>query len=287
MIPGWLIARLLFSRPRSTALPVAPPENALLALGLGFCAVMVLGMVLTIISLAGLARPILSWHITLAANALTLALLGVAVKSGARLEMPLAWPSWPVLSIAGLAGFLRLSDLGWSEFQGDEARILLRAMAAIQGVPDALLAHRKVPGEILVTLPFFGQLGAITELTGRLPFALSAVAAVVTFYMLARELFDWRVALVAGLLLAVNGYSVAFGRILQYDSLAFLLGLLGLMCCIRFGRGEQPVVSLALAGSTLLCSAGLIALGAMFFVLPVISSWVPDSLPWKIIDGGW
>jgi hypothetical protein len=145
-------------------------------------------------------------------------------------------------------------------------------MAAIQGVSDALLAHRKVPGEILVIVPFFGQLGGMTELVGRLPFALSGVAGIAAFVILARELFDERVALSAGLLLAVNGYSVAFGRILQYDSLSFFLGTLALLCSLRFWRGERPTVGLALAGSALLCGSGLIALGTVFFALP--AAWL-------------
>src|SRR5262249_44798482 len=132
----------------------------------------------------------------------------------------------------------RLVDLGWSEFQGDEARIVLRAMAAIQGADGALAAHRKVPGEILLTYLFAGSLGQIVEGVARLPFALAGVGAVLAFYSLTRKLLGGPAALLAGLLLAVNGYFVAFGRILQYDSLAFFLGVNGLLCCWRFGQAE-------------------------------------------------
>jgi 4-amino-4-deoxy-L-arabinose transferase-like glycosyltransferase len=238
---------------------------------------------LTGLALIGLTRPVQSWQVTLAANVLVVVLLALAVIRGIALRQCWSLPSWPLLTVVCLAGLLRLTDLGWSEFQGDEARILLRAMAAIQGVPDALLAHRKVPGEILVTLPFFAQLGEMTELVGRLPFAISGVLGVAAFFILARELFDARVALIAGLLLAVNGYSVAFGRILQYDSLAFFLGTLGVLCSVRFWRDERPHVGLALAGSALLCAAGLIALGAVFFALP--AAWLVGARLWREPSG--
>src|SRR5205823_114545 len=86
----------------------------------------------------------------------------------------------------------------------------------------------------------------------------------------ARALFDGRAALAAALLLAVNGYFVAFGRILQYDSLAFFLGTVGLLCCWRFGRDDRPATAWAILGALLLASAVLVALGAIFFGLPAL-----------------
>lgn len=270
-LPGWMLSALIVggSAPLEHHSPTRPPSGGLLlAIALGLCSMLPLGLTLTLMAAVGILRPLQSWHIAMAANALVLALLAPA--RWRRTDLRLRWPrpDWALIAVTLVAGVLRLWDLGWSEFQGDEARILLRAMAAIQGVPDALLAHRKVPGEILVTLMFYGQLGETTELAGRLPFALAGVAGAAAFTLLARELFDARVALLAGLLLAVNGYFVGFGRILQYESPAFLLGTLGLLCAARFGRGAEPRWGLALAGSALLCAAGLIALGAMFLVAP-------------------
>jgi 4-amino-4-deoxy-L-arabinose transferase-like glycosyltransferase len=278
VLPGLLSVELLL--PDSGTENRDLPERFLLALGLGYCVALLLGAILTVLAVLGLTRSVQSWHATAVANALIIALLSLVFvgRSGSRPRY--SRPGWPLLAIVGLAGVLRLWDLGWSELQGDEARILLRVMAAIQGVPDALLAHRKVPGEILVALPFYAQLGGMTELVARLPFALAGVGGVAAFFMLARELLGARAAVVAGFLLAVNGYFVGFGRILQYDSLAFLLGTLALLCCVRFGRGEQPQVGLALTGSTLLCGAGLMALGAVFFVLPaacIIGARFADS----------
>jgi 4-amino-4-deoxy-L-arabinose transferase-like glycosyltransferase len=193
--------------------------------------------------------------------------------------------SWPILLILAVAAPLRLLDLGWSEFQGDEARVVLRAMAALQGADGALAAHRKVPGEILLTYLFAGSVGQIVEQIARLPFALAGVGAVLAFYSLARKLLGGAAALVAGLLLAVNGYFVAFGRILQYDSLSFFLGIAGLLCCWRFGqaardsgagdrapsrRDDHAPFAWAFLASLLLSGAALVALGAVFLVPPAL-----------------
>jgi 4-amino-4-deoxy-L-arabinose transferase-like glycosyltransferase len=193
--------------------------------------------------------------------------------------------SWPVLLLLAVAAPLRLADLGWSEFQGDEARVVLRAMAALQGADGALAAHRKVPGEITLAYLFAGSLGQIYEGVARLPYALAGVGAVLAFYSLASRLLGGPAALVAGLLLAVNGYFVAFGRILQYDSLSFFLGISGLLCCWQFGRAPTDQhddlagrddaaggssVAWAFLGALLLAGAALVALGAVFLVPPAL-----------------
>ena len=312
MLPGWLVVRLALppvagGEPVSGVGPatgVGPIERALLALGAGYPLAMLVGLAAIVPF-----RTVDGWQITALAVVLVVA-LAVAVATTRRpVRLPdqrrsdvgstlhltrsdvgsthvlprLGGSSLPVLGgwgaalllVLAVAGTLRLADLGWSEFQGDEARILLRAMAALQGVPDALAAHRKVPGEILLSLAFYGQLGAMTEIVGRLPFALAGVAGVAAFAVLARELLGERAGLVAGLLMAVNGYFVAFGRILQYDSLAFFLGTLGLLCCLRFVRAERPSAGLALLGSLCLFGAVMVALGAIFFLPPALVLLAP------------
>ena len=171
---------------------------------------------------------------------------------------------------------------------------MLRAMAALQGADGALAAHRKVPGEILLAYLFAGSLGQIVEHVARLPYALAGVGAVLAFFSLARKLLGGPAALVAGLLLAVNGYFVAFGRILQYDSLAFFLGIAGLICCWRFGRtahdpdqdasapddaDDRAPIVWAFLGALLLSGAALVALGAIFLVLPALRAGVARPGP--------
>ncbi|MCC6177244.1 MAG: glycosyltransferase family 39 protein [Chloroflexi bacterium] len=220
--------------------------------------------------------------------------LGSSAPRHSRLALLHSLRAQPLLLVALVAAPLRLFDLGWSEFQGDEARILLRAMAALQGEPGALAAHRKVPGEILLTYVFYGQLGAMTELVGRLPFALAGVLGVLAFAHLASILFGRPAGLIAGLLLAVNGYYVAFGRILQYDSLAFFLGTVGLLCCWRFGQAHVGHVEVVRSAVRTLDDAAALPEGNAERVVPSRLASPPDRSTesadlndWPGVVGGW
>jgi 4-amino-4-deoxy-L-arabinose transferase-like glycosyltransferase len=333
LLPGWLLIGLLLP---SLGLRAAQRlETAILVLAAGYGLAVLLGL-----ALHALFRPIAPWQLAAGGELLVLALAVAAGCRRARLpflpataDLPplsdaraggrgaegrLLSQVWPVLLLLAFAVPLRLFDLGWSEFQGDEARVVLRAMAALQGADGALAAHRKVPGEILLTYLFAGSLGQIAEHVARLPFALAGVGAVLAFYSLARLLLGGPAALVAGLLLAVNGYFVAFGRLLQYDSLAFFLGIAGLLCCWRFGRAgpddpDDPghpehdpehdgaplarPVAWALLGALLLGGAALVALGAVFLVPPALlliwpglvryrRSWrVLAAWAWPVVPG--
>ncbi len=309
LLPGYLLVRVLLPG-RS----ICRLDTMLLAVGAGYSVAILLGL-----ALHTLFRPIAPWQIAVGGGLLVVALALAAARrnAGALPEHSAPVPAgttgsrlrgwllacWPVLLVLAVAAPLRLADLGWSEFQGDEARVMLRAMAALQGADGALAAHRKVPGEILLAYLFAGSLGQIVEQVARLPYALSGVGAVLAFYSLARKLLGPLAALIAGLLLAVNGYFVAFGRILQYDSLAFFLGITGLLCCWQFGRGSgaahdddtpasgrsggnltsavpddaasrpltlSQAVPWAILGALLLSGAALVALGAIFLVLPAL-----------------
>jgi hypothetical protein len=296
LLPGWLLVGLLLPRRPGESL-----ETGLLIIASGYCLAILLGLVLHT-----LFRPIAPWQIAVGGGLLVLTLTGLAWRrrdptprpplhrngegerlreSGVAKVKRLLVGIWPLVLLLAVTAPLRLIDLGWSEFQGDEARVVLRAMAALQGADGALAAHRKVPGEILLAYLFAGSLGQIQEQTARLPYALAAVGAVLAFYRLARGLLGGPAALAAGLLLAVNGYFVAFGRILQYDSLAFFLGIVGLVCCWRFGQcapisseaagpgqpddNRTPLVW-AFLGALLLSGAALVALGAVFLLPPAL-----------------
>ena len=300
VLPGWLLVGL-----QVPARPGEHLETALLATAAGYAQAILLGL-----ALHAAFRPIAPWQIATGGALLVLALavatarrgaptprplphFGVAGEGAIRFPLPRARGRglggrghlWPVLLIVVVAAPLRLLDLGWSEFQGDEARVVLRALAALQGADGALAAHRKVPGEILLTYLFAGSLGQIVEHVARLPFALAGVGAVLAFYSLARKLLGGPAALAAALLLAVNGYFVAFGRILQYDSLAFFLGIAGLICCWRFGRAahdprpdDRAPIVWAFLGALLLSGAALVALGAVFLVPPALALAWPGLL---------
>lgn len=273
-LPGHLLVQAAFTGPQPE-----PLERHLLALGCGYVLAAFLAL-----GLYTLFRPLHGLHLIAAADVVNAALLLLGLARGARLLPRLSRPTWQVLAVLVVAAPFRLFNLGWSEFQGDEAEVVLRSFALLQGHADALLVHAKPPGEILLHALVAGVLGGVTELTSRLPFTLAGLAGVLAAYRLGRMLFGWRAGLTAGLLLAVNGYFVAFGRILQYPSVALLLETMAVLCLVRFRH--SPRGGYAVVGALLLVGSALTALSAVF-LLPVaaLALWPrafgPGRVPWR------
>ncbi len=121
--------------------------------------------------------------------------------------------------------WLRLVNLGYSDYQGDEIKALFRP-AEGQSVSDFLLSQRKGPLQFVVTyLMKYPTHDYLNRFLLRLPFALAGVLAVLTFYKLVKLHFGKRIAFFAGLFMAINGFFIAFSRIVQYQSFVIWLSL--------------------------------------------------------------
>ncbi len=149
---------------------------------------------------------------------------------------PMAMPSWAVGTILIFAALLRLLNLGYSEFQGDEAVIMQRAAQALTGDEIELFLHQKGPVEILTPMALWSMSGTLNEWQARLPFALVGILAALAVAQLAARWFDAPAGLVAGLLVAANGLLVAFGRIVQYQNIVVLMGALVLLALTRYAQ---------------------------------------------------
>jgi len=163
-----------------------------------------------------------------------------------------------LLALVLVGGFLRFANLGYAEFQGDEARAVLRAAAILQGYEDVLFLHRKGPTEILIPTALYALTGKMTEMLARAPFALANVAGLLALLLLGWRLFGVLAGWSAAMLLALDGYFIAFARIVQYQSVVFLTSVLVVLVLHRLTR--QPYAlrrSLLLAA--LLWSAGLLS----------------------------
>lgn len=152
-----------------------------------------------------------------------------------------------------VAIFFRFFHLGYSEFQGDESIIMMRAARAITGDDEQLFYHQKGPLEILVPLATWRLSGTINEWQVRLPFAFFGCLGVLAVYLLGRHWFNYRVALIAALLLSINGYFVGFGRIVQYQSLVLAMTTMALLAIERWSKQKGD--------HWLYISAALLALG--------------------------
>jgi len=294
LVPGVLAVRLLASNDRS----LDTIERAILAIGLGYVA-LVLGTLL----LHRLPGPLTRAHIIVAYDLLILALLVLAIKSGVYadntgFEYALFWlpvrkgtesqvtasptrtnnhtPAhhWLRRAVGSLVAILlfavifRLPNLGYSEFQGDEAKILVKAAATIQGIEDALFLHNKGPAEILVTTFVFAMAGRVNEALARLPFTLANLGGIIALLVVGHRYFDWHTGWWAAILIALNGYFVAFARIVQYQSLVFLMSCLVMLCAHRLWQGGRSRSLLILM--VLFAATGLLAhYDTAFILLPM------------------
>lgn len=215
----------------------------LLASGLGICWLMMLALLLHWVP-----GPIQLWSLVgvYTGGALVL-LLGVFLRQPARFvpraALPLDWRWVAVLLV--LAGVLRLPDLGYREFHSDEAEVLYLARDAIQGEDDAFGRHRKGPGELAIAMVTYRALGTLNEWTGRLPFALAGIAAVVATAVLGARLFSPLTGVWAGVLFIFNGYVLGLSRLVQYQPVILLLMALALLAGWEFSvRGGRRWLTL-------------------------------------------
>ncbi len=174
-----------------------------------------------------------------------------------------------VLVILCLAAAFRFTNLGFSEFQGDEIKALVPAARALEGHHDALIVERKKgPGEVLPVMFLWRLSGTIDEGAARLPFALASLLAVPATYLLGRKMLGTGAALAAAWLLALNGFMVAFGRVVQYQSLVVLMSALALLCAWLYCESSDARWA-GLAGVFL--GSALLAHYDAIFVIPAIA----------------
>lgn len=166
-----------------------------------------------------------------------------------------------------IACLLVLSNLGTSEFQGDEVMALLTGGSTMQGNDEAIFFHRKGPAEIVLPGALWVLSGTVTEWSARLPFALAGILAVIACYILARRAFGEWAALAAAALLALNGYLVGFSRIVQYQSVVLLVTVLAILCFYLSSRRDMPRYQILGAAFV---AAGLLAHYDGIFVIPPV-----------------
>jgi hypothetical protein len=133
-----------------------------------------------------------------------------------------------LLLLVMLTAALRLPNLGYAEFHEDEAEVLMLGVRLLQGEDYALFLHRKGPVQMLIPVAFWLLTGQITETMARFPFVLSSIFSVVTLFVIGRRWFGLTAGFCTALLWAINGYSIVFGRIVQFPALILFLGPLGL-----------------------------------------------------------
>jgi 4-amino-4-deoxy-L-arabinose transferase-like glycosyltransferase len=133
-----------------------------------------------------------------------------------------------LILIVVLSLFLRLINLGYSDYQGDEIKALFLPEER-QSSYEFLFDQRKGPMQFMVTfLLKFVNPSYDNEFLIRLPFALAGILSVLYFYKFVKNLFDEKIAFYSSFFLATNGFFVAFSRIVQYQSIVILFSIIAL-----------------------------------------------------------
>jgi 4-amino-4-deoxy-L-arabinose transferase-like glycosyltransferase len=207
-----------------------------------------------------LPGPLPTWQLLLARNQPPLQPIALSPRRATIPPLPLTGASLrrhaPLLLILLVALFLRGANLAYSEFQGDEALAMITAAEAAEGHADALFLRSKGPAEVLLPLAMWRLTGTISEPIARLPFTVAALWAIVTIYLIGRQVGGSRLGWLAAGFLAMNGFMVAFGRIVQYQALVIWFSMLAVLLAFEWRRTGQRR-AMALTG--LFLGLGLLA----------------------------
>ena len=228
LLPGFLLVDLLFGQDTDTDII----EKLVLGIGIGYVCIL-----LGTLALHYCPGPLTRKLVVVSYDMLALGLILLRFRQRSHCPTQPLPPRYVFISLAAIiivAGLFRFLYLGYSEFQGDEVAILHTAAESIQGHDDALFYHRKGPAEILLPTLSYAVSRRMSESVGRIPFALANLTGMLGLYVIGRRFFSHRAGWWAALLIGLNGFYVAFGRIIQYQSLVFLFGALGLLCALRF-----------------------------------------------------
>ncbi|MFQ5987590.1 MAG: glycosyltransferase family 39 protein, partial [Dehalococcoidia bacterium] len=260
LLPGFMLINIL--------LPGLPDllERVVLSVGAGYGL-----LILIALGIHYLPGPMTSRSVLLVYDSLILVLLLCLLRQKRVAVSRLTKNAiWQISLLFLLAFFFRFTYLGYSEFQGDEAAVLLKGVGVIQGREDVLFRHKKGPAEILIPAVLYSLTSRINEFTARFPFALANVVGIAAVYLIGKAMFGDLVGFAAGLLLGINGYFIAFSRIVQYQSILFLMMALSILCYYRFYR-EQSSARLYQILGTLFLGAGLLTHYDAVFALPVVA----------------
>ncbi|MBN1580644.1 MAG: glycosyltransferase family 39 protein, partial [Anaerolineae bacterium] len=171
----------------------------------------------------------------------------------------------------------RLAGLGYSEFQGDEGIIMVRAAEAIAGDDGELFLHQKGPFEILIPMATWSLNGALNEFWARLPFAWAGILGIAALYQLGRRWFGNAGGLIAGAVMAINGFHIAFARIIQYQDIVVWMGLLALLVLDDYRQRGRTI--------DLVLGATFLALGALAHYDAVLVVPAAVVLAWRWTPG--
>ena len=152
------------------------------------------------------------------------------------------WPSVAaLLVIFGIAGFLRLWQLGAVGYNSDEAVYsgTAAALAGDQRLAQFFPVFRAHPMMLQTVLSWVYRTG-VSDAKGRVVAVAFGLATIGVTYLLGRLLYNQAVGLAAAAFMAVMPYAVAVSRQVLLDGPATLFATAALYCAARYCRDRQP-----------------------------------------------
>jgi hypothetical protein len=277
-VPGVLLVEALAGRSES---PPTPWEHALYSLGAGYGVAVVLTVLLSYLpgpltrlqtfAAFDIVILLLAAWLLLAARRGPRALADTAVfADGDWSTVDRRWLWAGILTLLLVGGFFRFTTLGYSEYQGDEARAALRAAAILQGYDDVLLIHKKGPTEIALPTAAYALTGTLTEQMARFPFAVANLAALFAVFLLGWRMFNPLAGWIAAMLFALDGYFIGFARIVQYQSVVFLVSILTVLILYRLVQQPRALTRYMTLAAILLATGLLSHYEAALAGLPAV-----------------
>lgn len=145
----------------------------------------------------------------------------------------------PIIFLAITAIWLRLVNLGYSNYQGDEIKALFLPEPG-QTLTSFLLDQRKGPLQFLITyLVKIINPDYSNEFVTRLPFAIAGILAIFFFYKFVELNFNKKIAFYASFFVSTNGFFIAFSRIVQYQSFVILFMIMSLYFFTLAAQNER------------------------------------------------
>ena len=156
--------------------------------------------------------------------------------------------------------YLRLKNLGYSEFINDEIAYMDFLKNEGFYTYKNLINRRKGPIPYLINGGvFLISRNPHNELIQRIPFALAGITGVYFFYKFLKNIINHKwAAFLGALVIGLNGFFIAFSRIVQYQSFNFLFSSLSLYFYSQAYKHKFSKNSL---------------LGTLFFCLSFLSHW--------------
>ena len=118
---------------------------------------------------------------------------------------------------------LRVVNLDYAEFGGDEARVMMRAARALEGDEAIIFQHDKGPFQLTVVMPGWRLTGMTNEWMSRLPFVWAGILGLVAVFLCGRRMGRSHAGGIAISLLAIEGYLVGLSRGLKHHNLVLSL----------------------------------------------------------------